>query len=334
MSRMQLHVFFDEPEENYRCGDTITGRIKITALEDTRINKLNVTPMWRTHGRGNIAKGKLDSFNLFTGTWHKGETYEYFFSFETPLTPHTCVGELVNVDWFLHIHPDVPFELDHKPEQKFTLKPALESPLELSAKSGCSKAGPFITILFLLPFFGVGLFFMFLAGGMILEGETAGIFIFLFAFIFACVPSVMFFKIGKQFLADYIFGGVTLTLEPNKSRPGETVHLQVGCKPKTTLSALTIQASIQAQEHATSGSGTDVSHFNHTIFEEDLPKIFSGELKAQTPFSHTFDISLPDITPTTLHLRDNAVKTVIHITLRTDRHTWEGSQEIIVGCIT
>ena len=120
--------------------DTVSGRIKITALEDTRINKLNITPVWRTHGRGNINAGKLDAFNLFTGTWHKGDTYEYFFSFETPLTPHTCVGELVNVDWFLRIHPDVPFEFDDKPEEIFTLKPALENPIELSAKAGSAKA--------------------------------------------------------------------------------------------------------------------------------------------------------------------------------------------------
>ena len=331
MSRMQLYVFFDKPDGEYRCGDTVSGRIKITALEDTRINKLNITPMWRTHGRGNVTNGKLESFNLFTGTWHQGETYEYHFSFDTPQAPHTCIGELVNVDWFLRIHPDVPFELDDKPEEIFTLKPALENPIELSAKAGCSKASSLLMTVFLVPFFGAGLFFMYLAGGMILKGETPGFFVFIFAFIFACVPSLMFIKIARQFLADYVFGGVTLHVEPQKTQPGNTVRLQLQCKPKATLSALTIQASIQAQERATSGSGTNVSHYHHTIFENELPKVFSGELKARLPFSHTFEIPIPDITPATLHLRDNQVKTAFHIKLRTDRHTWEGSQEVIVG---
>ena len=110
MSRMQLYVFFDKPDGEYRCGDTVSGRIKITALEDTRINKLNITPMWRTHGRGNVTNGKLESFNLFTGTWHQGETYEYHFSFDT--RKHlTLASAIINVDWFLRIHPDVPLSL-------------------------------------------------------------------------------------------------------------------------------------------------------------------------------------------------------------------------------
>ena len=171
---------------------------------------------------------------------------------------------------------------------------------------------------------------MYLAGGMILKGETPGFFVFIFAFIFACVPSLMFINCPAV-LGRLCFWRRYFTCGTPKTQPGNTVRLQLQCKPKATLSALTIQASIQAQERATSGSGTNVSHYHHTIFENELPKVFSGELKARLPFSHTFEIPIPDITPATLHLRDNQVKTAFHIKLRTDRHTWEGSQEVIVG---
>ena len=120
---------------------------------------------------------------------------------------------------------------------------------------------------------------MYLAGGMILKGETPGFFVFIFAFIFACVPSLTFIKIARQFLADYVFGGVTLHVEPQKAQPGNTVRLQLQCKPKATLSALTIQASIQAQERATSGSGTNVSHITTPFLKMSFPKYFPGNSK-------------------------------------------------------
>jgi hypothetical protein len=337
MSRMQIYVFFDEPEDNYRCGDTITGRIKVTASEDTRIEQLKVTPMWRTHGRGNKAQGKLTAMKLFSGTWHRGETYEYFFSFETPSSPHTYAGDLVNVDWFLHIHPDVPFELDHKLEENFVLKPALDSPMKPRSTAGCARWMPFFSILFMLPFMAAGLFFMYIAKTMVFDtGETTlgvGIFVFLFAGLFVLIPALSIIKLGKTWLTSFMLGGVCLTLDPKSARPGGALKVLITCKPRMRLNSLTIQADVSAHEEATSGSGTNSSTYNHTLFEDGVPKVFGGELKANTPFSHTLEFVLPDITPSTIHLRDNNVTTAVKIKLRTDRFTWEGSQEVIVGSI-
>ena len=330
MSRMQIYVFFDQPEENYRCGDTVTGRIKITAYENTRIEQLKVTPMWRTHGRGNKAQGKLTTMKLFSGTWHQGETYEYFFAFDTPLTPHTYEGELVNVDWFLHIHPDVPFELDDKPEERFSLKPALDNPLELPKASGCSKAAPWFSGLFMLPFIGIGLFLIMMAMKMILEEEFAGIFIFLVASVFVIAPGFILYKVAKNMFANFMLGNITLRLEPGKVAPGEPFKLHLSCKPRWAVSSLTLQSHLRTEEEATSGSGTDVTTYNHKIVDEDQEKVFANSLKSQQPFTHTFELVLPDITPATLHLKDNSVKTAVHLKLRTDRFTWEGAQEIIV----
>lgn len=333
MSRMQIYVFFDQPEHTYRCGDTVTGRIKVTALESTRIEKLKVTPKWRTHGRGNKAQGKLDTMNLFSGTWHKGETYEYFFSFETPLTPHSYEGDLINVDWFLHIHPDVSFELDDKLEEKFTLKPALENPIEPNTSSGCARSMPLFTGLFMLPFLGAGLFFLTIAIKMILNEEYVGIFIFIVAALFVAIPGFMLYKLIQNITANFILGGVTLKLEPQKVQPGNKTKLHIACKPRMSLNSLTIESRLSATEEATSGSGTSASTYTHNIFKEEQAKIFAGAVKAQKPFSQTIEFSLPDITPATLHLSSNSVTSSIHIKLQTDRFTWEGSQEIIVGSI-
>ena len=126
MAKCDLFIELDQSNEVFHPGDTISGHVVVETDSDVRCDGLDVVLNWRTHGRGTVATGTVNTLRLFSGEWTGATTLRYAFQFTVPDGPVTYHGHYLNVAWFVNAQADIPWKFDPKAEVEFTLASGTE----------------------------------------------------------------------------------------------------------------------------------------------------------------------------------------------------------------
>lgn len=123
MPSCNLTVVVDEPTRPRTRGQHVTGEVRVEVDGDCQA-RLQLTPRWETHGKGNVAKKEYPSYTLFQGQWKAGAVLSYPFDVVLPEDgPPSYRGNVVNVAWYLQARADGPWLVSPKGQAQVVVVP-------------------------------------------------------------------------------------------------------------------------------------------------------------------------------------------------------------------
>jgi hypothetical protein len=364
MAKCDLSIHLDDDKTSYRGGDTVTGTVEVRTDAEVQCKALTVECQWRTHGKGNTARGRAQRLDLAQGIWPPGAIQRYAFSFELPHGPFTYHGHYLNIGWFIRAQADIPWALDPKAEQEIGVEPnpgqepewanlvhrmdalpealraqigAPAAPLtpqalRVSSALGYGCLSIIVIPLLLITMFGLyhGISLLRNGGDWIEAALWIGVPLFVLAGLARGPLAVLLGTLrnrwaGKR-LQDIDFDVTPLTL-----RRGESVQIRFSCRPdqNTVLNRATVR--IEAEERVTQGSGTSRRTHRKQVYshEEDLPMPHS--LSAGLPFQREIEVTIPADAPPSFIAVDNRLDWTIRLQLDIPRWPdWSGERAILI----
>lgn len=304
MSKCDFWIEFDRANRTYRTGELVRGKLAVSVNKTVECRDLKLTGLWRTHGRGNQARGDYYNKSLFQGKLNEGERHEFEFEFQIPPTPTTYHGTLINVDHYVTARVDVPWAFDAVGEADFVVLQGdspqdTEAPLATFAPS-TSKIGVFIgssvaAVLILaglvfIPVFGIGLLMI-----------AAGAVILFFTF--------------RNVLAERKLGPVECVVAPTQQVPGGELGIRVSMTPRKSVSITQIKITFAGHEIAVSGSGTNKTTHRHQLHSET--SVIASNLTLQPGVNHTTEyfLTCPETNAYSFALGENRVAWSIQVHL-------------------
>jgi hypothetical protein len=327
MSKCDLRIVLEREDGLYAIGETVRGVVQLRVNESCNCKKLTLTRQWRTHGRGNRAKGPKHEDVLFSGTLQPGE-HQYPFEFSAPPGPLTYRGNYLNVDWYVKARVDLPWAIDPKAETEFLLMrgdydgavdwgEGPEAKIEEAAKSRASgqlALGCFGMIFVLMG--AAALVSMIMATGA--KKPPLPVYIVPCIFILAGL-GVAYLEI-RNILAERKLGGVDVTLSNPNPAAGEEVTCTLTFRPQSTVKLNSITATIEGSEVVVRGSGSNRTTHRHCIFEEEQTLIERKQASAGRDIVLHATFVLPEDAPPTFRAPDNTL--VWQISVAIDIPSW------------
>ena len=362
MAKCELSIRLTGDKTRYRGGETVTGTVEVRTDAEVQCKGLTVECRWRTHGKGNTARGPAQEVELFQGTWRAGTTQQYAFSFELPHGPFTYHGHYLNIGWFIRARADIPWALDPKAEEEIGLEPApdiepqwanlvasvndlpralraeVQPPLAAgqpaapaSRLSSALGAGCLaILAIPLLGLIGIAIY----QGIALARGETH----WMDALIWIGVTIVLVgalargpLKVLRNRWAQKRLGDVGFDVEPLTLRRGQMLKVRFSCRPRQATPVNDATVRITAEERVTRGSGTNRSTYRQQVFshEEALP--LGRSLPAGLPFQREIEVPIPDDAPASFVASDNRLDWTVRLHLDIPRWPdWSEDRALLV----
>ena len=334
MSKCDLSIELDRPDQHYKTGDTVSCTVTVSVDKTVNCDGLTVTNLWQTHGKGNRDSATLTSEELFQGEWQPGE-YSYSFSFEIKEGPLTYRGHYINIDRYVKVRADIPWAIDPKTEIEYIVEKGsqpLESNLSSLKPSNLNqhyKQTEFIKKLETvinnpLRFvnYGIALSLIpLIIGGFLLylffftdsgSGDPIFGFILLAIGLFAAAKLIMI-KIlhGK-------IGHVIFEATPSSVRATDEIDIKFEFTPNVDIDVNNITFNLIGKESATSGSGTNrrtVVHQFHST-EQELHR--KGIIMRDMPVMERARIQIPIDVPPSFSASNNRIKWAIQAKMDID----------------
>jgi hypothetical protein len=292
MAACNLKIEIDDPSRVRVGGETITGTVVVTAEKNVNCKAFDVTCCWMTHGRGNVARGDVETQTLYQGEWQEGQVYRYPFKLKSATWPPTYYGNHLNVGHYIEAKAKLPWKLDPKTQQEFTLV-ATETPADLTptqvTKAKASGVGWIVGVLVLglfmftmLPLFFILLPVVAIAGGLF-----------------------WFFRV---FLPRRITGTVDLVIEPGVVSSGESLTGRFEFTPQSNTSINGIKWTILCTEKCISGSGSNRTTHTHEVLRKEITLMEAGQLVAGKRQQYDLSFAIPQNAPPSLKFTDNELK--------------------------
>lgn len=298
MAKCDIRITFDNPDRNYRGGDTVAGEVYVQANEDVRCNGIVLTHYWKTHGRGNTDRGQKTKIQLTDGVpLQTGEELHFPFEFVAQIWPLTYHGHYINVDHFVHVGVDVPWAFDPKQEEEYILLPG-KRPSEFTGGRG--EVIEFEKEATEVKGIGKIILYVFLGIMLVILAASAAVLIPLLL-----IGGGIYWG-WKKMVASRV-GEVKLKMPHLVVGPGEQWPLELSFTPKKTFPVNGITLKISAQEAATSGSGTNSTTHRHTLYEKTHTLHPAEALLAGKEFSERFVIDFPETAAWSIAESDNKV---------------------------
>ncbi|QEF96295.1 hypothetical protein Mal15_03220 [Stieleria maiorica] len=312
MAKCDLSIELDHPDRVYVGEDKITGTLHVLADADVNCKGLEISSGWRTHGRGNVARGTTETVTLFAGQWSAGQRESYRFELEVAAWPPSYHGNYINVDHYIDARAKIPWAFDPKASAEFVMRPIAgpdhsDSPTA-TAVGGCIGYGLVILVLGLMA---IGLGFLVVTfvvnpfAGLI----AAGILIPLVGLIAA-----------KKLLPKWLLGNVHVELITPQVAPGGRVRARLAFQPKRRFTINSISAELTGTEVCISGSGSNRTTHRNTFFTDRHELEGAATLQAGDRKEFQLDFPIPGDVPYSFDLSDNDL--VWTIELRVDIPRW------------
>ena len=138
MSKCDLSIELDNPDQLYKTGDSVRCTIHVSVDKTVNCDGLTITNMWQTHGKGNQDSGTIATEELFRGEWQPGE-YSYSCLFEIKEGPLTYRGHYINIDRYIKVRADIPWAIDPKTEIEYIVEKGNRLPALLSLHRLCEN---------------------------------------------------------------------------------------------------------------------------------------------------------------------------------------------------
>ena len=105
MEKIELEIIPENPSKSYCVGDTIRGKVRVTALEEWECDGLDL--VFGLKGIADVQEGinkfqldhqeDLTQKTLYQGRW-SADVYTYPFEIEVPAGPYTYQGKIINLN--------------------------------------------------------------------------------------------------------------------------------------------------------------------------------------------------------------------------------------------
>lgn len=289
----RLRIQLDRGDRTYRTGDAVSGRVLIETERGERCQSVTLKRYWKTHGKGNTARGGERQVVLHAGPLQGLGPWEFPFEVDTPPGPFTHRGNYLNVDHYVRVDVDIPWAFDPKAEEEFILLPGPSAPepdpgllrRREEKKQGAAGCRRVMGILFMIV--GVAT----LPLGVVFMGVG----------LLLIVPDL------RRKLAGLKVGEVTVRVDRRRLTPGAgtDVDMQVVPSKEARLNEATVV--LRGREVCVSGSGTDRTTHTNTLHEVKSP--LSGPkvlLPGQTARFHGH-VELPDDAAWSFSAKDNEI---------------------------
>lgn len=304
MSKCELTIQLDDPDQVRWGGDSIQGVVHVEALADVKCNGLTIETNWKTHGRGNVASGDAVKQVLFVGQWTQGQREQYPFEIQLLDGPPTYHGHYINVDHYLTANVDVPWAFDPKVSLPIPLRIGKDSSFsstpsrpEASRTIGCLILS-IVSIAFLAASAAIGVIAIAVVVGVIL-----------IAVILWIVGSVMpKWKLGN---VDVQWDGEAVVGQPFRGR--------LVLDPKRPVSVGPATLKWVGAERAVSGSGSNRTTHRHELFSHSVTLAERIDLKSGVRTEIPIEIMIPDDTAASFHLGDNELQYRCDFRIQIDR---------------
>ena len=294
MAKCDLSIELDQPDRLFRGGETVSGTVYVSVHGDVKCTGLEVSSGWRTHGRGNVATGVVQSTTLFSGEWKAGEAAEYRFELPVGHWPPTYHGHYLSIDHGIDARIKIPWGIDPKSFVPFQMEPSFGAEgatVPSQAKEVKGILGCVIGIFF-LAFVAIFSISIFAAGP--------------FALVFLLVPllgSAVWFV--RKVLPKYALGDIRHELHTKSVSPGERVLGELYLCPRKAVAINGITVTFHAREQCVSGSGTDRTTHKHVLFEQIETLQEAVKLDPGQEYRFPIEMTLPSDAPLSIKLDDN-----------------------------
>ncbi|MCD0463600.1 sporulation protein [Roseiconus lacunae] len=311
MANCDLSIELDEPDRIYRGGEKVRGSVNVETDTSVNCKALEVQSGWRTHGRGNVAKGTAEKVTLFSGQWEPGRREAYRFELTVADWPPSYHGSYINVDHYIDVRVKIPWAFDPKASAEYIVRPH-KRPETIKNQSteltGCiGNAVAAIVILALIAAFG----------GMIaalIANPFAGLFIGVFIVPLSALLA------AKTVLPKFLLGNVESELMTPEVHPGGTVKVKLGFQPKRRVNINRITATLNGSEVAVSGSGSNRTTHRKQFYQTEVELLGTTVIEPGDQQAFSFDIPVPSDAPYSFDLADNDLKWTVD--LRVDIPRW------------
>ncbi|TWU43982.1 hypothetical protein Q31b_15160 [Novipirellula aureliae] len=308
MAKCDLSINLDDKADVlHDGGSTIRGTVRVDVDNDVKCNGLIVESAWRTHGRGNIAKGSTDKVTLFTGHWTAGQHVEYPFELKIADWPPTYHGHYLNIDHYIDARVDIPWSFDPKASVPFLVRAACDNTQAVvprTTKQINGIAGGCIAALVIAGFA------MFVAAFVIGDG---GIIPIIFLGAFGLIGASVF--LVKSVLPKWVLGQVACDLGMTTVSPGQTIKGQLSFSPRKNLQINGITMKVSANEQCISGSGSNKKTHHHRLFQSTETLEGATTLSANRPLHYDFSYQIPNDAPFSVELRDNKLHWIVEVSI-------------------
>jgi hypothetical protein len=313
MAKCDLSIELDDPDRVYAGGEKITGTVHVDVDADVTCKGLDVQTNWRTHGRGNVAKGTSESATLYEGQWIAGQHESYRFELEVPAWPPSYHGNYINVDHYVDVRAKIPWAFDPKASQDYVMRPrtapdARDLSSKATAVSGCF--GYAILAIVLIGFSGA---LLAIAAGLLANPLVGMV-------VAAIVLPLIGLGVGKVFLPRWLLGNVEADLLTPSVAPGETIRVTLAMQPKRNATINAITAELVGEEVCISGSGSNRTTHRNAFFHDKQTLQTGTTLQAGARKEFEFEVQLPDDVPYSFDLDDNDLNWKVD--LRVDIPRW------------
>jgi hypothetical protein len=325
-------VVFDKSDRTYHPGDEVVGAAKVIVNKDIKCDKIFLRIEWRTHGRGNRAKGGREDLVLSEGMpLRAGEEQLVPFRFTIPDGPLTYHGNYLNVDWYARLQVDVPWAIDPKQDEEFIVveNPAdtgrvltLGDPkfIEFAKPNAAGMHKTNMSEKFLSIF---GLFFMLpgliaMTASILWVKGFAKIGVFFFGLIFAAVGGAVVFWGLKNGLAKKKIGEVSLEVDPMELKRGKELSVRIGCNPADSSVVDNISSVLTCKEVVVSGSGTNQTTHTHVVFEDVQGQQPMNVVGVRGAMNQNFTHTIPESAPYSFWAASNSLRwsVVVRISIK------------------
>lgn len=300
MSKCDINISFDRPDRTYRGGETVRGNVRISVQENVNSKGIKLTHRWKTHGRGNSDPGPDETIQLAgPQLLTVGEQLEFPFAVTAATQPVTYRGQLIFIDHYIRVDVDVPWARNPSAEEEYILTPGApppqmtgqrDTPVSFKPTPTASTGWIAYTILGILA--------------TILLVVIAIFALFLLPLILIVAA---FFWIRHKALASRL-GIVEVSMPHRVVAPGEAWPVSIRFTPRKSFSINSITLRLEANESATSGSGTNKTTATHKVLSESHVIREGGPLAAGEMVDEKFSITFPETTAFSFDAPENKIK--------------------------
>ena len=311
MAKCDLSIELDDPKSVHPGGGKISGVVRVRADKDVNCKALEVSSVWKTHGRGNVATGTADSRTVYSGEWRAGEQAEYRFELNIADWPPSYHGHYLNIDHYVDARAKIPWGFDPKASEPFLMRPtcgpegavASSNVTEISGPIGCVIGAVILTA---LVGFGIAIL------------AAVGAFALFFIVPIGLIGGAVWFF--KYFLPKFALGDVSCELEQDTVSPGTQINGALVIRPKKNVTINGITMKLEAREECVSGSGSNRTTHRKVFLEKEQTLQQAGVLQAGGEHRFPLDVTIPEDAPFSVDLNDNDL--IWHAKVRVDIPKW------------
>lgn len=313
MSKCSLRIEMDK--EQYRGGQTISGKVFVTVNRDVRCDQLLLTLGWRVHGRGNRFNEIDQEATLFKGQWHGGQSVVYPFEMTLPNEPATWHGNILNVDWYIRARADIPWAIDPKAEVDFIVERGDEpqrQPQAHQSQANRPQIDPRLQSVatvfpIIIALVGPAMGMLFICGGLVATviGMPQFSLCSLFGLVFVVFGGWSARKHIGNLLSRRRVGDVTLSVTPAVAVLGEPIQVTLSMTARKDITIQEAKIALILRESATSGSGTNQRTHTHNHLMEEEVILLGHNLRKDQPFSTEITLTIPADATASLSVIDN-----------------------------